>query len=266
MQPNPPAVNLAVIDDEPLIVDSVKDHLVQATGTGPPIEVFGFDRPRRLREFERLPALTHAVIDLSFGRDDIDGPQSRPEIETGLDAIDLLRDQCEQCKIVIATRNDAALITEMAVAVRQTWPDIMFFHKADSRLRTRIEDFVVGNHYQDNAEIALDLIGVSPVAPERIVRAIEATSRARPGARLILALADFPAVPTRQELATAIGGRAQAYVRSLTSDLTAVLIEWGLMSGDGGGGVGRLWAWARARRAILKRALTPILEADPPKS
>ena len=88
MQPNQPAVNLAVIDDEPMIAESVKEHFEQGAGTGPPIEVYGFDRPRRLREFERLPALTHAVIDLSFGRDDIDGPESRPEIETGLDAIE----------------------------------------------------------------------------------------------------------------------------------------------------------------------------------
>ncbi|MCP5032619.1 MAG: hypothetical protein GY939_12505 [Actinomycetia bacterium] len=253
--------HLAVIDDEPMITDSVKAHFNKRADAGlPPVMVNGFDRPRRLRDFESLLDLTHAVIDLSFGRDDIDGPQIRPEIETGLDAIDLLKDRCANCKIVVATRNDTELITEMAVAVRQTWPEIKFFHKADSRLRARIEDFVVGNHYQDNAEIALDLIGVTPVAPERIGRAVEATARARPGARLILTLADYPSAPSRRDLAAALGGRAQAYVRSLSSDLTAVLIEWGLLSGDEGGGVSRLWKWARARRAILRRELATIID------
>ncbi len=256
--------HLAVIDDEPMFADSLRAHFGHRERARlPPVRVYGFDRPRRLREFASLADLTHAVIDLSFGRDDIDGPQARPELETGLDAIDLLKYSYVSCKVVVATRNDTDLITEMAIAVRQTWPEVVFFHKADSRLRSRVEDFVVGNHYQDNAEIALDLIGVDPVAPERIGRAVEATARARPGARLILTLADYPSPPSRRELAAALGGRAQAYVRSLSSDLTAVLIEWGLLSGNEGGGVGRLWTWARARRAILRRELATIVNEDP---
>jgi hypothetical protein len=258
----PGPVVLVVVDDEPIVTDSVRWHL-QRPEVWSSVEVHGFDRPRRLGSFTNIDLVTHAVVDLSFGRDDIDGPQSRPEVETGVDAIDLLQHRCLGCKIVVATRNDSDLVTEMAVAIRQTWPQIVFFHKGDSRLRRRIEDFVIGNHYQDNAEIALDLIGVEPVAPERLRRAIEATARARPGARLVLALAELPTAPTRQELAAHLGGKADTYVRSLTFDLTAVLIEWGLLQRDQGGGIGRLWMWARARRAILRRELEGLIGSSP---
>lgn len=262
---SPTVPHLVVVDDEPLMAASVTAHLDRpdrgrGRGRGPVI-VHGVDRPRRLTELP-LDRLTHAVVDLSFGRDDLDGPHLQPEIETGVDAIDLLVERCPSCQVVVATRNDTDLITEMVVAIRQTWPQVVFFHKADARLRHRIEDFVDGRHYQDNAEIALDLVGVGPVPPQRITEAVEATARPRPGARLVLTLADMAVPPTRQEVADALGGRAEAYVRSLAADLTAVLLEWDLLERHQGGGVTRLWHWSRARRAILRRALAPLLSAS----
>ncbi|MEL7155685.1 MAG: hypothetical protein AAFN30_03695 [Actinomycetota bacterium] len=246
---------LVVIDDEPIVGCGLRAELEAEPDLE--IEVRTVDRPRRLREFDDLTALTHAVVDLSFGRDDMDGPCLRPELENGTDAIDFLRAACPQCGIVVATRNDTAVVTEIAVAIRQTWPDIRFLHKADGGLADRVGAFVRGDHYQDNAEIALDLIGVGPVPGERLQLVVEATGRARPTARLLLALADQPDTPTRQETAEVLGV-SEPYVRSLVHEVTRELLDRRLLGGERGG-IGSLWRWANARRAILRRTLAPVL-------
>lgn len=246
---------LVVIDDEPIIGSGLQAELRAASDVD--IVVRTIDRPRRLREFDDLPALTHAVVDLSFGRDDMDGPCLQPELENGTDAIEFLRSACPACSIVVATRNDTEVVTEMAVAIRQTWPDIRFLHKADGGLADRVGAFVRGDHYQDNAEIALDLIGVEVVPLERLQLVVDATGRTRPTVRLLLALADRPCAPSRLAMAEGFGV-SEPYIRSLVHEVTRELLDRRLMGGDRGGMVS-LWRWARARRAILRRALEPVL-------
>ncbi len=223
-----------------------------------PVLVNGVDRPRRLARLPDDPPVTHAVIDLSYGRDDMDGPALRPERETGTDAVDLVHTRWPDCAVVVATRNDTELLTETAVAIRQTWPGIQFLHKADERLVDQIAAFVQGRHHQDNAEIALDLIGVEPVAPARLADAVRTTCRARPTARLLLSLADQPQSPPRRQVAAELG-MGDNYVRSLAHDLSTELRRRELLVGDRGG-LDRLWLFARARRAVLCRALRPLVD------
>ncbi|MEM8924205.1 MAG: hypothetical protein AAGD35_11955 [Actinomycetota bacterium] len=225
-------------------------------GAAPRAVVDGVDRPRRIRELPSPSTVTHAVVDLSYGRYDLDGPSLRPELETGTDAIELLHRHCPGCEVVVATRNDTEMLTEMVVAIRQTWPDVAFFHKADDQLPDRVAAFVTGHHYQDNAEIALDLIGVERVTDERLRCVADATGRARPTARLVRALADCTEVPTREQMASIldVGG---LYVRSLAHDLTSELRERGLLRGQGG--LHPLWRWSRARRAVVRRAFADLL-------
>lgn len=240
---------VVVVDDEPVIGSGIQAGL--AAGPGRVVDVRYADRPRRLHELDVLPHLTHAVVDLSYGRDDLDGPALRPELETGSDAIDFLRTRCPQCEIVVATRNDTELATEMVIAVRQTWPDIRFLHKADEGLTDRVDAFVSGRSLRDNAEIALDLAGVGPVPLARLSLLVAATGRPKPVARLLTTLADQPVAPGRRELAGRLG-LSDHYVRALAHDVAVELLDRGLLRG-GGGGIGNLWRWSRARRGMLRR-------------
>ena len=245
-----------IVDDEPMTVAGIVSHLDGGREPGA-MQAVGLDRPRRLATLQPPMPVTHAVVDLSYGRHDLDGCCLAPELETGTDAIDLLVGRWPEAAIVVATRNDTELATEMAVAIRETWPSIAFFHKADDSLGERVAAFVAGRHYQDNAEIALDLAGVGPVGAPRLRRVVESTGRPRPTARLVLGLADQVRVPAQQAIAEELGVRP-SYIRSLAYEVTGALFDRDMLRADQGG-LYSLWLWARARRAIVRRALAPLV-------
>lgn len=242
---------IVLVDDEPLITARLSDHL---TGTlTPPTSVRTVDRPRRLASLADLGATTHAVVDLSFGRYDFDRAELAPELETGADAIALLVDRGVPAhRIVVASRLDTEFLEELAVAIRQTWPQVRFLHKADERLAHRVERFVADGAVRDNAEVALVLAGVVPRSPSDIAACLGRV--ANPGAALLIvrALADEPNRPSADELAAALA-RSTNFVRRVVQEIGDALKSAELLPADGPSGLARLWPWARARRAVLHR-------------
>lgn len=248
----PPVVHLALIDDEPLITERLL-HRAEAT-LGPDVAPYVYRRPRRLGSNPPRAPLTHAVVDLSFGDRDLDSLDIRDEPETGVDAIDRLLSLHPDCRIVVATRRDTPLIVEMTIAIRQTWPTIMFLHKSDERLLDRFDEFLRSGTTHDNAEFALDLLGVAPIPPHEIRQALKATLYPSTSASILLELAKFTRRPTIKELAAQCH-YADQYVRKLLQEAGDGLYAAGLLP-ERKFGVERLWPWARSRRAILQRVLS----------
>lgn len=243
------AICLGLFDDEPLITTATRDHVeaTRASGTS----VFEFPRPRRLDTLSTLPDFSHAIVDLSFGPKDIDEPDRR-EPECGVDAIDRLVADFPACRILVATRLDTALIVEMAHAVRQTWPAIPFANKFDAKLLDRVDRFLDNTEVRDNTEFQLALRKVTPLPPVRIRRGLKACIYPGTGLSILLHLADQADQPSGRELATALS-YSESYIRRLLLEVGIGLHGQGFLADDEKFGIERLWLWARARGAILKR-------------
>lgn len=243
------AICLALFDDEPLITKATRDYVEATRGTGTSVLVF--PRPRRLDTLSIVPAFSHAVVDLSFGPRDIDAPD-RPEPECGVDAIDRLVADHPACRILVATRLDTALIGEMAKAIRQTWPAIPFANKLDGLLLDRLDRFLDNAEVRDNVLFQVALRDAKPLPASRIRRGLEACIYPGTGLSLLLHLADQAEQPSGRELATALS-YSESYIRRLLLEVGIGLHGEGFLGKDEKFGIERLWLWARARGAILRR-------------
>ena len=237
--------NVVVIDDEPAYRSE------WSSAVGPGVDVVAIDRPRRLLAIEELEAITHAIVDLSFGRWNLDGPERVPELETGLDAILTLRECAPLVEIVVVTRLDTVVLTEMAVAIRQTWPSIRFLHKEDPRVGFQLQAFAFGDHYQDNAEIGLDLVGVEPLPFDLVARAIDVVSNRHQLARTAQALAGFSFEPSAAQVGTELGWSPRTVTKRVSELRDCLRVAaFPLPERDGFGGI---WLWSFARGPMLRR-------------
>ncbi len=251
-------VHVALVEDEPLITDALGARIREWNANA---MVSVFDRPRRLRVDPDVGLATHAVVDLSFGRHDFDRAALAREAETGVDAIDALReDLAPHCSIAVATRIDTADLLEMAVAIRQTWPEIRFLHKADAGVAHRVVTFVADGMIQDNAEIGIELEGIDPVPPRRIRAALESIANSATATRIVLALAHAVDRPTMHELAASLGNESN-FIRRLITDIGESFRQHSVLRLNEPGGLERLWRWCRARRAVLVRLFPPAPHA-----
>ncbi|MFT7601890.1 MAG: ActR/RegA family two-component response regulator [Acidimicrobiales bacterium] len=236
------ALCIAIIDDEPLFSEALAFR-IGAAGV-----VHQFDRPRRLLDHGELAALTHAIVDLSFGPLDLDAPTLEPEAETGLDAVLTLEALAPDCRVVAVTTLGAPLSLGVARAIRQTRPDIVFLNKADRRLPDQINRFLTEGQAVDNAEFGRLLADVASVPRERIVSALEASTSHRSIRRLLLSLAEHPTEPTLAELEVDTGWRPQT-IKNYLQELGTRLAS-GQVIDEPATGLA-LWGWARSRRSLL---------------
>jgi hypothetical protein len=249
-------IQLALVDDEPLITDRIVAHAKRAGRPG--VDVHVFRRPRRLDSHPAEIALTHAVVDLSFGVRDIDHDGVRDEPETGVDAISRLTAVFPMCKTIVATRRDNALLAEMTVAIRQTWPEVRFLHKSDERFLERLDRFLDWGTVTDNAEFLLDLTGVDPKPPARIRVALASTMYASTCSKVLLELAEATRQPSAKQLAARCNN-AEPYVKKIVQEIGFGLHNEGFLA-QPKYGLERLWLWARARRAILRTEFAEDLQ------
>lgn len=236
---------VVVVDDEP----AYRAEWSAAVDVG--VDVISVDRPRRLLDIEDLRERTHAVVDLSFGRWNLDGPERVPELETGIDAIKTLRDRAPLAEIVVVTRLDTAVLTEIAVVIRQTWPSIRFLHKEDPRVAIQLRAFALGEHYQDNAEIGLDLIGIQPLAFDAVLAAFDLVSNRQQLVRTAHALAGFSAEPNATEVGAQLGWSPRTVTKRVSELRDCLRVAaLPLPERDGFGGI---WLWAFARGPMLRQ-------------
>jgi hypothetical protein len=243
-----------LIDDEPGNVAYLKLRL--EAELGPSLEVSTLGNPSEIGAHLLLGGWTHAVVDLSFGS--LDRSPGQRIVGTGIDAIDEIVASFPTCRIVVATRFDGdALMSEMVVAIRQTWPSIMFLHKADSALDQRLVDFVRLDSVNDNAVFMLDLAGIRPLSPQQIHDAVKSCLNRKAAVSLLLALSGMHEQPTTRALAAhCIFG--EQYAKNVLQSVGDALVDIGALRLNEERGIKRLWLWARARSAILRRALAPL--------
>lgn len=197
-------------------------------------------------------SLTRALVDLSYGVFDRTGA---PIGHTGVDVIDTLMATTQSCQVAVVSRFDGdPLMPEMVTAIRQTWPDIRFLHKADQRLAEWSVRFINGEVLRDNAVFAPTLAGLAQVPPDALRHLILSSEKGSTSARVLLYLAEQVERPTAGLAAHALGVSEQ-YVRTVLQWLGVALRSADLMTEDEEAGVARFWLFARARRAILTRAL-----------
>ncbi|MEE9417407.1 MAG: hypothetical protein V3V01_19155 [Acidimicrobiales bacterium] len=236
---------VVVIDDEP----AYRAEWSSAVAAG--VEIVSIDRPRRLEEIDDLAAITHAVVDLSFGRWNLDGSERVPELETGVDAILTLREAAPSVEIVVVTRLDTAILTEMAIAIRQTWPNIRFLHKEDPRVGFQLRAFACGEHYQDNAEIALDLLAIEPIEFASVRTAIAAVSNSHQLTRTAQALASYSSEPNAAEVGSSLGWSPRTVTKRVSELRDCLRVAaLPLPEREGFGGI---WLWSFARGPMLRQ-------------
>lgn len=241
--------HVVVLEDEPHIGNGLRDRLPR--GVPVPTDVTVVATPRDLAVVQGLAGLDCAIIDLSLnvGND--------LEIETGVDAIDLLVRRAPRCRIVVCTRNDQLLIREMVVAIRQTWPGIPFLHKGGVNLDDQLRRFVDGVTPRDDDRFSTTVAGVVPLPASRIAEAVRRAPHQRVSCAVLLALANRPQPPSARELADQVL-QSRPYVKRVLQDCGTELRYEGFLAPTDQLGVERLWPWSRARRPILERVLKPL--------
>ncbi len=241
-------IHVALIDDEPLIVNALQSQLT--TTVLPPPRVTVYDRPRRLLEDPEVSTVTHAIVDLSFGRQNYDLDHFARETETGLDAIVHLRKVAPGAVPVVVSSVETPFNLEVGIAIRQWWPTIRFISKADSRVPQLVQDFVQGQPPRDNAEIALLLRHVSEIGDQRLRQVIATGSNQSATMVLLRLLARTTDKPSSKSLALEMGN-SENFVRRLINDVSGQFKSESIFAQREVGGLERLWEWSRARRAIL---------------
>lgn len=247
---------LVFVDDEPVYGTLAFQALRNLGG----LEEFRFESAQRPRQLAGIPlaAVTHAVVDLSFGMRDVFADQMQEEDEMGVDAIATLlgvdgfqAGEATDCEVVVLTRLDQKLMIEMARAIRQTWPSVRFIDKADGRWIERVAAFARGATLRDGYDIHILLAGLSKVEPDEIVQAIARSRLPGRGLPVLTTLASFNETPTRAELARASKSSVRATTEVL-GEAGAALVSAGILAEGTQRGVAELWPWARARRPILR--------------
>lgn len=240
---------VAIVDDEPLNREHLRSALLSARPGITEADTFG--SLSSLIQSASVRNLTHAIVDLSFGILDRTG---EPLHGTGIDVIDHLRAAAPDCDIVVMTRFDGdPLMPEMVVAIRQTWPAIRFLHKADAHLIDRVLEFLDGRLMMDNAAFAATVAGVRPITPQQLREHVYAGMYGRSVGRVLVGLASWPRRPSAQELAETVHLGRQS-VRTMLQWCGDTFRAQELLGYDEPAGLERLWPWARARQAILRRA------------
>jgi DNA-binding NarL/FixJ family response regulator len=240
-------MRVALVDDEPYTVQYLSERLVSTFGSD--VEVVTLDRPRRLGVDVQFDA---AVVDLSFGLQDLDADHFALELETGVDAIDHLRLHHPSCRIVVASRVDYPLVIESAKAIRQTWPDIRMLHKADIRWHERAVQFIQSGDARDNTDVELILAGVTKLDPSEIAASLNQSTQRGRLPDMLLTLANSVEMPSRVQLAERLG-IGDDHTRNLLTEIGSCFKSAGILPGGSPVGIERLWPWARARRPILRR-------------
>lgn len=241
---------VAVVEDELPIAENLRNALPGMTPAATDITVF--PRSSDLARYPHLRELDCAIVDLSFGVDDLSG--SAPELETGVDAVDLLARHAPRCRIVVCTRYDQVLIREMVVAVRQTWPYVPFLHKGRRDLWPLLGRVVDGVTPRDDDAFLPVLRDAAPIPAHRIADAVRRSPYADASATVLLALADEPRPPSAKSLATRLSYSRQ-YVKTVLQGCGRELRYEGLLGPADPLGIERFWPWCRARRPILRRVL-----------
>lgn len=241
-------IRLAIVDDERINRSYLESEVRRAWGA--PMSIVCASSLAELRSAGGEP-FTHALVDLSFGSMDRTG---NPIGDTGVDIVDELRANMPACVIAVVTRfDDDPLMPEMVVAIRQTWPEVRFLHKSDAGLVDRVVEMLRGEAVMDNAVFALTLAGQPHVPIPKLTAALRSGIYGGPGARVLRAMSERSSKPTAAELGDELGHGAQ-YMRSVLHWVGVTLRPLRVLGYDDEAGVGRLWLWARARRAILRRA------------
>jgi CheY-like chemotaxis protein len=245
--------SVVLVDDEPAYTDDLAAQL-RSGGEPCAVEIVVARKPSALCELTDHHRFTSAVVDLSFGRFDPFGADIHQlEQEQGIDAIDHLREVQPDCVIAVMTRLDTSLVLEMAAAIRQTWPDIVFLDKRDDSHRIHIRNFIAGQPVQDNVEAGIRLRHCTPLSLDELEAAFYATgkSRGRLGIRIFAALAEYPEKPARRQLALS-SPYTEKTVSTVLSDIGWNLRQAGIVPPIVPLGV-ELWEWSRARRPLLAR-------------
>lgn len=240
---------ILIVDDEPSLRASLEGAILSAVAGA---VVVGISRPRELDLYPSTE-FTHAIVDLSFGLWNPDAPDLRPEHETGVDAVDAIRHgHPDAVEIVVLTRLDTSFMVELAVTIRQTWPEIRFLHKHDERWPQRAVAFVQGAPALDNVEIALVLGGVEPRSLGMLRSVLLNTPNGRARVQVLLAVSELGEQCSHEEIAERLRFRNN-YVRRLVTETGDLLREAGFFRHDETLGLQRLRPWARARRPLLRR-------------
>ena len=240
---------LAIADDEPMNRTMLEADIRSLWAN--PLDVDLFSSLADLVGAGTGAATTHALVDLSFGS--MDRSES-PVRDTGVDVVDHLLAHAPMCRIAVLTRFDGdPLMPEMVAALRQTWPQICFLHKSDASRIQRVVELLRGEPVPDNALFAVTLSG-QPHVPIDVLRDRLLTGiYGRPGVRVLLALSEMTAKPTAHELGSLLHLSRQ-YIRSVLQWCGLTLRDLRVLGHHEQAGIDRLWLWARARRAILRRA------------
>lgn len=247
---------VGIIDNEPFFVDALRLHLEGSVDR--PLSVIGYGKPREIPTSPTTPRLTHAVVDVSFGPFDLASADMAPEEETAVDALLHLSDLAPRCRSIVTTVLAGDLAKEVAIVVRQTWPEVRILNKNDGRVADQIAGFVRGEPMLDNAEWGRLVSDIEPIPPTRIVDAVRMCAETRPVASVALALARFDTQPTGVALADALD-LSHSRVSNLLTLLGSTLRATGAAELEFATNGLELWGWARPRRPLLERHLRPLV-------